>query len=635
VSISPSAGFQDNVGVDIALFLVALTVGVLAGVVVAGRLGVPAPLLLVVAGVAASFLPFVPQVHLEPDVVLFGLLPPLLYSTAITSSLVDFNANRRSILLLSVGLVVFTTLGVGVLVHELVPGLHWPIAFALGAVVAPPDAVAATSIGRHIGLPRRVVTILEGESLFNDATALVSLQTALGATLVGVELWRVGLDFVVAAGGGVLLGVLVFVVVGAMRKRLSEPVLDVGMSFVIPFAAFLAAEEIHASGVVAVVVAGLLLGHKAPILQTAQSRIAERINWRTIAFLLENTVFALIGLQAQWLFQDLGDSTLAAPRIACVSAATLGAVIVLRLVWVFAARYVLLRPRPDPLTGQVPPWSFTFLLGWAGMRGVVTLAAAFLIPADTEHREVLLVVAFTVVAGTLLIQGLSLPWLTRRLRVPAPDPLDDALARATLLQQASKAAVEELERQEYDDRTGVCDLIRQRLDQRNFAAWERLGTAADQESPAAVYYRVRMAMIAAERARILQIRRSGTVASEVVAEVLSMLDVEESMLDGAEQERDEAQEYARRRWTIGDTCDDLSRFPAVAEEPATYCQACLDEGTRWVALRRCLECGNVACCDSSPRQHATGHFRESQHPVMQSAEPGEDWRWCYVHHLTA
>ena len=620
---------------DIALPLVALAVGVLAGVVVAGRIGIPAPLVLVVAGAAVSFLPFVPQVHLEPDVVLFGLLPPLLYSAAVTSSLVDFNANRRSILLLSVGLVIFTTFGVGVLVHELVPGLSWPIAFALGAVVAPPDAVAATSIGRHIGLPRRVVTILEGESLFNDATALVSLQTALGVGLVGVELWRVGLDFVVAAGGGLLLGLVAFLVVGAMRKRLTDPVLDVGMSFVIPFAAFLAAEEIHASGVVAVVTAGLLLGHRAPVLQTAQSRIAERINWRTIAFLLENTVFALIGLQAQWLFQDLGNSTFSAARIAAVSAATLVAVIVLRLVWVFLARYLLVRPRPDAATGQVPPWSFTFLLGWAGMRGVVTLAAAFLIPPDTEHREVLLVVAFTVVAGTLLVQGLSLPWITRRLRVPAPAPLDDALARATLLQQASKAAVEELERQEYDDRSGVCDLIRQRLDQRNFAAWERLGTTADQESPAAVYYRIRMAMIAAERRRILEIRRSGTIASEVIAEVLAMLDVEESMLDNAEQERDEAQDYARRRWTTGDTCDDLGRYPAVDAEPATYCQACLDEGTRWVALRRCLECGNVACCDSSPRQHATGHFRETQHPVMQSAEPGEDWRWCYVHHLTA
>ena len=620
---------------DVAFSLVALAVCVLAAVAVADRIRVPAPLLLVVAGVVASFLPFVPEVHLEPEVVLFGLLPPLLYSTAITSSLGDFNANRRPILFLSVGLVLFTTAGVGVLVHAMVPGLSWPIAFALGAVVAPPDAVAATAIGRHIGLPRQIVTILEGESLFNDATALVSLRTALAAAAVGVEAWSVGWDFAVAAGGGVLVGLLGYAVVGWLRKHITEPVLDVGLSFVIPFACFLAAERIHASGVVSVVVAGLLLGHQAPILQTAQSRIAERVNWRTIAFLLENTVFALIGLQAQWLLQDLADSTLSGARIVAVCLATVVAVIVLRMAWVFAARYALVRRGADPESGHVPPWSFTFLLGWAGMRGVVTLAAAFLIPADTDHREVLLIIAFAVVAGTLLVQGLSLPWFARRLRVPAPDPLDDALARATLLQQAGKAALEELDRIESDDPAGVCDLIRQRLDQRNFAAWERLGTTEGQESPAALYYRVRSRMIEAERRRILEIRRSGTVPSEVIADVLAMLDVEESMLDSAEQERDESQAYARRRWTTGAGCIDLERFQAVDAPPATYCQACRDEGTRWVALRRCLECGNIACCDSSPRQHATAHFHASHHPVIESAEPGEDWRWCYVHHLTA
>lgn len=620
---------------DVAFSLVALAVCVLAGVAVAGRIRVPAPLLLVVAGAGASFLPFVPQVHLAPEVVLFGLLPPLLYSAALTSSLVDFNANRRSILLLSVGLVLFTTAGVGVLVHALVPGISWPIAFALGAVVAPPDAVAATAVGRTIGLPRRIVTILEGESLFNDATALVALRTALAAAAVGVEARGVAWDFVVAAGGGVLVGLLGYGIVGWLRKHVTDPVLDVALSFVIPFACFLAAERIHASGVVSVVVAGLLLGHRAPILQTAQSRIAERINWRTIAFLLENAVFALIGLQAQWLLQDLADSSLSGARIVAVCLATLVAVIVLRMAWVFVARYALVRPGPDPVTGQVPSWSFTFLLGWAGMRGVVTLAAAFLIPEDTEHREVLLIVAFAVVAGSLLIQGLSLPWFARRLEVPAPDPLDDALARATLLQQASKAALEELDRTEYDDPAGVVDLIRQRLDQRNFAAWERLGTTEGQESPAALYYRVRSRMIAAERRRILEIRSSGTVPSEVIVEVLAMLDVEESMLDSAEQERDESQAYARRRWTTGAGCADLERFAAVDAPPATYCQACLDQGTRWVALRRCLECGNVACCDSSPGQHATAHFHRTQHPVIQSAEPGEDWRWCYVHHLTA
>jgi monovalent cation/hydrogen antiporter len=618
--------------VDVALFLVALAVGVLAGVVVAGRIGVPAPLILVVAGVAASFLPFVPQVHLEPEVVLLGLLPPLLYSAAISSSLIDFNAHRRVILALSVGAVLFTTAGVGVVVHALLPGVSWPIAFALGAVVAPPDAVAATAIGRNIGLPRRVVTILEGESLFNDATALVALRTAIAAT--GIS-WHVGVDFVVAAGGGVLIGGVAFVLVAWLRKRITDPVLDVGLSFVIPFACFIAAEEIHASGVVAVVVAGLLLGHKAPIIQTAQSRIAEHTNWRTIAFLLENTVFALIGLQAQWLFQDLADSDLGAGRIVAICAATLAACVVLRIIWVFISRWMLVRPGPDPSTGRRPPVAQTFLIGWAGMRGVVTLAAAFLIPEDTEHREVLLVAAFTVVAGTLLVQGLSLPMLARRLKVPSPDPLDDALARATLLQQATKAAMDELDTMEYDDRAGVVDLIRQRLDQRNFAAWERLSTTADQESPAALYYRIRTEMLDAERRRILDIRKSGTVDAEVIADVLATLDIEESMLDSAEAERDESAQYAARRWTTGDLCPDLEQYAAVDEDPATYCQACLDEGTQWVALRRCLECGNVACCDSSPKQHATVHFHEEQHPVMQSAEPGEDWRWCYVHHLTA
>lgn len=620
---------------DVALFLVLLAIGVLAGAIVARRIGVPAPLLLVVAGVGASFLPFVPEVHLEPEVVLLGLLPPLLYSAALTSSLVDFNAHRRVILLLSVGAVLFTTAGVGWVVHALVPGISWPIALALGAVVAPPDAVAATAIGRNIGLPRRVVTILEGESLFNDATALVSLRTAIAASSVGVELWDVGVDFVVAAGGGALIGFLGFLGVAQVRRRITDPVLDVALSLVVPFACFLLAEEVHASGVIAVVVAGLLLGHQAPILQTAQSRIAERINWRTIAFLLENTVFALIGLQAQWLLQDLADSDLSGARIVVVCLATLVACIVLRLVWVFASRWLMVRPGPDPVTGKKPPLAQVFLIGWAGMRGVVTLAAAFLIPQGTEHREVLLMAAFTVVAGTLFLQGMTLPMLARWLRVPSPDPLDDALARATLLQQASKAALEELDHLDYEDRAGVVELIRQRLDQRNFAAWERLSTTVDEESPAALYYRIRVQMLEAERRRILEIRDAGTVPSEVVADVLAMLDVEESMLDSAEAERDEAQSYAARRWSVGEQCGDLEQFPAVDEEPAAYCEDCLAEGSQWVSLRRCLACGEVGCCDSSPKQHATAHFHETAHPVMQSAEPGEDWRWCYVHHLTA
>ncbi|GAA2148876.1 Na+/H+ antiporter [Nocardioides koreensis] len=623
---------------EIALLLVALAVGVLAFTALAERLGFPAPLLLIAVGVAVSYVPGMPEVHLEPEVVLLGLLPPLLYATAIQSSLVDFNTNRRAILLLSVGLVIFTTVGIGVIVHAILPDISWGASFAIGAVVAPPDAVAATAIGRRIGLPRRVVTILEGESLLNDATALVSLRTAVAIIAVGAEnvvAWRVGADFVWAAAGGVLVGAVFFVVVAWIRKRITDPVLDTGISFVIPFAAYVAAEELHASGVIAVVIAGLLLGHKAPILQTAQSRIAERTNWRTIAFVLENTVFLLIGLQAQWLFADVGDSPLSAGRIVAVCVATLVGVVVLRMVWVFVTRYALVRPGPDPDLGYTPPWTFTFVLGWAGMRGVVTLAAAFVIPVEAEHREILLFVAFTVVAGTLFIQGLSLGWVARRLGVPSPDPMDDALARATILQQASKAGYAQLDRMELDDPHGVADLIRERTDQRNFAAWERLGTTADQETPSELYSRVRRAMIDAERRRVLEIRRSGTVASEVISEVLSMLDVEESMLEIAHQEHDELRSVNAVRRPRGEVCDDLEQHPAVEASTAGVCEECQRDGTQWVALRQCLECGHLACCDSSPRQHATAHFRDAQHAVMQSAEPGEDWRWCYVHHLTA
>ncbi|QDH10695.1 Na+/H+ antiporter [Nocardioides dongxiaopingii] len=629
---------------EIALLLVSLAVSVLAVTAVADRIDIPAPLVLIVAGVAVSYVPGVLEVRLEADVVLFGLLPPLLYATAIQTSLVDFRANLRTILLLSVGLVVFTAAGIAVLLHALLPGLGWGLAFAIGAVVAPPDAVAATAVGRRIGLPRRITTILEGESLLNDATALVSLRTALaagglaahghgGGHVEEVTAQGVALDFVVAAGGGVLVGLLAFLVVAFLRRKLTDPLMDTALSLIVPYAAYVGAEEISASGVIAVVVAGLLLGHRAPILQTAQSRIAERTNWRTIAFVLENVVFLLIGLQAASLIEAVEESDLSGTRVALACGLSLVGVIVLRLAWVFPARYLLARNVGDHEARAVPPASYTFLLGWAGMRGVVTLAAAFVIPAEAEYREVLLLVAFTVVAGTLLVQGLSLPFLARRLDVPPPDPMDDALARATLLQQASKAGFKKLKSLDEDDLHGVVSLIKQRIEQRNFAAWERLGTTADEETPSELYGRLRLTMIEEERRRVLAIRSEGTTPSVVVAEVLAMLDVEESMLDRATQARAELRTSAVRR--PGEECDHLAEHPVVETVSDGTCPACVANGNRWVALRQCLDCGHVGCCDSSPDRHATTHFQETGHTVMQSAEDGEEWRWCYVHHMTA
>jgi CPA1 family monovalent cation:H+ antiporter len=615
--------------VDLVTTLVALVATVLATTAICNRFDLSAPLVLIVVGIVGSYLPFVPEVELHPEVVLLGLLPPLLYAAALQTSLVDFNANRRPILLLSVGLVAFTTAGIAVLVHWLLPGVGWAGSFAIGAVVAPPDAIAASASARRIGLPRRVVTILEGESLLNDATALVALRTAIGSIVAWHLMVR---DFAIAAGCGVLVGLAFVVAVGFIRKHVTDPVLDSGLSFMTPFAAYIAAEEIHASGVISVVVAGLLLGHKAPVIQVAQSRIAERMNWRSIAFLLEGGVFLFIGLQARRSIRDAGHDDLSGWRIGLVCALTLVGVVVLRLVWVFVSRSLLIRPGPDE-TGKVPPWTFTFLIGWAGMRGVVALAAAFVIPRDMEHREVLLLIAFTVTAGTLFLQGLSLPWIARRLRVPSPDPATDALSRANLLHQASLAGLAVLEQLEEEDPHDVSQTIRDRVARRDYAAWERINFF-NETATSEIYARRRRLMIDAERRRVLEIRSTGKVPHEVVTEVLAMLDVEESMLDYSEGER------ARVRATAGPlkkhpACTDLenARWDGEPNTPGE-CEDCVREGSRWVHLRLCLACGHVGCCDSSPRRHATAHFHESDHPVIRSAEPGETWRWCFRHELT-
>jgi monovalent cation/hydrogen antiporter len=617
------AGTGQDVRVDIAFGLVVLAAAVIAVTVACRRLNLAPPLVLIAVGIVASYLPFVPEVQLSPEVVLIGLLPPLLYSAALNTSLVDFNANRRPILLLSVGLVVFTTVGIGVLVHLLLPTLPWWAAFAIGAVVAPPDAVAATAIGRRIGLPRRIVTVLEGESLVNDATALVALRTAIAAT---ASVAVVALDFLVAAGGGLLVGLAVTFVVARVRRRLTDPLLDSGLSFVTPFAAYVAAEEIHASGVIAVVVAGLLLGHKAPVLQTAQSRIAERTNWSSIAFLLESAVFLLIGLQARWIIADVLAGDLPIWYVLLLCAAVLVGVVVLRMVWVFMSRFLLLR-------GLGTPYSYTLLVGWAGMRGVVTLAAAFVIPPDTPHRDVLLLIAFTVTAGTLFLQGSSLPWLARRLRVPSPEPAADALARANLLSQASEAGLAALDALDEDDPHDVSGQIRARVERRDFVAWEQLGSGAS-ETPTETYARRRRMTIDVERRRVLEVRSTGTVPHEVVAQVLAILDVEESMLDYSQRERGRLRGSDTLLAPDGD-CEHLRADPPeVDPQTPGECAACVAQGTAWVHLRMCLSCGTVACCDSSAERHANAHFELTGHPVMRSAEPGESWRWCFVDRLT-
>ncbi|MBC7633488.1 Na+/H+ antiporter [Aeromicrobium sp.] len=622
---------------DIALTIVTLLAIVVAVSATASRFSVSGPLLLMAVGIVGSFLSFVPDVKLTPELVLVGLLPPLLYAASIRTSLIDFKANRRPIALHSVGLVLFTTAGVGLLVWAM---LDVPLAvgFALGAVVAPPDAVAATAIARRVGLPRRVVTILEGESLVNDATAIVTVRTSIAAISGTVTAWQVGLGFVVSAAGGVLIGLVVAFVVTKIRQRIEDNVTDVAVSLLTPWIAYLPAEAIHIngidsqpSGVLAVVVAGILLGHRSPLIQSGSSRLFEQTNWATISYVLENTVFLLIGLQVRAIVNNLDQSSLSAMRITTACAAVLAAVIVLRIVWVFPATFV---PRLIPRIAAAdprPPASTTFMVAWTGMRGVVTLAAVFLLPANTPEREVLVLMAFVVTVGTLLIQGLTIPLLVRILKVPGPDEHEDHLQEATVYQSVTDAGMfyldNDVEGTVPDD---VMHRLRERASDRTNAVWERLGGV---ETPSAQYSSLRARMLDREREELLRIRDLGTVDQAVLTRVMNALDVEEAILDRLS----EGETTSGRETDLlapGDPEAACEHLKAACAYPApstpTGCEECLRDGEDWVHLRLCMECGHVGCCDSSVGKHMSGHFEETGHPVMRSFEPGEAWRWCFV-----
>jgi CPA1 family monovalent cation:H+ antiporter len=621
--------------VSISGWLVVLVAVATAAGALARRYGISEPLVLTVVGLLGSLLPFVPPLHLTPDIVLAGLLPPLLYTAAIRTSLVDFKENKRPIILLSVGLVVFTAFGVALVVWWLLP-VPFAAAVALGAVVAPPDAVAATAIARRTGLPRRVVTILEGESLFNDAAALVTLRTAIFAIAGAVSIWHVGKDFLVSVLGGVAVGVAVAYGLGAIRRRVTSPVTDTTISFLAPFVAYLPAERIDGSGVLAVVTAGLILGQNAPRWQNASSRIAERTNWRTVQFVLENAVFVLIGLQIRSIVSDAWRTDLGHARLLAVCAAVLLAVVVLRPIWVFPATYL---PRLIPAIGRVDPmpsWKVPAVISWAGMRGVVTLAAVFVIPASVPYEPVLVLLALVVVAGTLLVQGTTLPLLVRMLAMRGPSRAEDALQVANLLQQVTAAGERTLDEvtDENTDKTTIKQL-RVRAEARTNAAWERLGPGeAERATPSETYRRLRLVMLGAERAELLRVRDSGVMDHEVLQVVMQMIDLEESMIDRLELAEDELREEELVLVPGSAECGHLRKAPRT-QRPDTpgVCEQCVEAGVTWVHLRMCLTCGHIACCDSSPLRHATGHFRATDHPVMRSVEPGEAWRWCYVDDL--
>ncbi|WP_336031334.1 Na+/H+ antiporter [Geodermatophilus sp. FMUSA9-8] len=518
------------------LSLVALLAGSFAVTALARRTGVSAPLLLVVVGLALSFVPGVPDYALDPELILTLVLPPLLYSAALDSSYLRLRANLRPIGLLALGAVLLTTVAVGLAAWWLVPGLPLASALVLGAVVAPPDAVAATAVGRRLGLPRRVMTILGGESLVNDATALTAYRVAVAVAAGAGYGIAQGLGvFVLAAAGGAAIGWALGWLVDRIRRLLHDGVLESAMGLLVPFVGFVVAEEVHASGVLAVVLAGLYLGHRSPAADPV-ARLQDRAVWQAADTVLEATVFALIGLQLRAVVEGVGPSVWGMTAVGLVLVLV---ALVARVAFVFPTTYLrpLARRRAD---WESPSWRHLAVVSWAGMRGVVSLAAAAGIPLTTldgdpfPGRAEVVYLAFVVTVGTLLLHGLTLPALIRRLGVRGTEGSADALAEAQAQTDAGTAAVARLEALDDGDplHAQTVTELRSRIEARTNAAWERLGgpVAGGGETPSAVYRRLRRAMLEAEREVFVRYRDQRRIDDEVFRRVQHEMDLEEVTL---------------------------------------------------------------------------------------------------------
>ncbi|QIQ02741.1 Na+/H+ antiporter [Streptomyces liangshanensis] len=519
--------------------LVALVAGSAAIAGAARRTPVPAPLLLVTAGLIAAYIPGVPDYTLDPHIVLPLLLPPLLYTAAVDSSYLDLRANIRPVALLSVGYVLFATVVVGYLAYLLVPDLPLTTALVLGAVVAPPDAVAATAIARKLGLPSRITTILQGESLVNDATAITAFKVALAAAVGEGASWGGGLaEFALASLGGVGIGLVLMVPLHWLRTHLREALLQNTLSLLIPFVAYAAAEQVGASGVLAVVVVALYLGHRSWQVDFA-TRLQEAAVWKMVAFVLESSVFALIGLQLPFVLKGLGEYGVGEALLYAVGVFV--TVVVVRYIWVYPATFL---PRKlFPRIKEREPdtdWRSPLIVGWAGMRGVVSLAIAFSIPLTMHDdrpfpgRNLVLFLTFTTVIGTLVVQGLTLPPLIRLLRIPGRDVRAETLAEAQAQSEASRAAEQRLDELLADRKNALPQPLAARLravlERRRNAVWERLGTVNEVtgESADDTYRRLSGEILEAERAVFVELRDRRSIDDEMMRTLLRRLDLEEA-----------------------------------------------------------------------------------------------------------
>jgi CPA1 family monovalent cation:H+ antiporter len=522
---------------DSALLAVLLAVGLLL-LAVSQFVRIPYPIVLVIGGALIGFIPGAPTVTLSPDLVLVAVLPPLLYGGAFFTSLRELRANMRAIGFLAVGLVLVTMLAVAAVAHEVIPGLAWPQAFVLGALVSPTDPTAASAIAERLGLPRRLVALIEGESLVNDGTALVAYRFAVAAVVTGsFSLMEASWRFVVSVAGGIAVGLAVGWLIRQLRRRLDNPPVEITVSLLSGYFAYLPARALGVSGVLAAVTVGIYMGWHTPELTTPQTRLQGLAVWEIVFLLLNGLLFALVGLQLPHILDSLSGRSTAEllGYAAVVSLVVIGARIAWLLGTYIVARFSR-RAREDDLA---PSWQAKAVVSWSGMRGAVSLAAALALPLSTDagrpfpDRNLIIFLTFGVIFATLVLQGLTLAPLIRVLDLEEDGLVEKEEAKARI--RAADAALARLDELAGED--WVLDDTAERMRglyefrQRRFRSrFDPDGDGSTEERSIA-YQRLRRELLDAERQEVEELRRQGVIGDDVMRRVVRDLDLEDQRLD--------------------------------------------------------------------------------------------------------
>jgi CPA1 family monovalent cation:H+ antiporter len=523
------------------LLVISLLFGIAILAMLSTKLKVPYPILLVISGLAISLVPGMPVISLQPDLVFLIFLPPLLYAAAWNTSWNDFWKWKRPISLLAFGLVIFTSAAIAFVSNAIIPNFPLAYGFLLGGIISPPDAVAATSVLQGLKVPKRVITILEGESLVNDASSLIVFRFALAAIVTGqFHFGDAAKTFVMVAFMGIIIGIAIANIVYAIHRFLpTTPSIDAAITLITPYIMYIAAEHFHYSGVLAVVSGGLFLTFRSQDIFTYETRLHVAGLWETLIFLLNGFVFILIGLQLPVIISDLGNYSIGEAILYAVVISIL--TIVVRIIWVFPGAYlprILFKSIRN--TETRPGWKVVLMVAWSGMRGVVSLASALAVPltlngATFPHRNLILFITFVVILVTLVLQGLSLSPLVRILKIQVDEKESQQVQELALRIQLAEAVLSFLDTN-YNDQVEKNDAykrVRDRYERMIEVAKKRLVQEESEDGPSSFlphYRQMLIEIVDVRRKELNRFRHTNEYAEEILREREWELDLEEARL---------------------------------------------------------------------------------------------------------